>query len=189
MTFNLKTGEKREIARTHLASFYNNFLQIRDGKLLWTDIFDGTGHYVVHDLATAQTRDYPLPKTRFRYPGYAQRSGDSVYSINFDRYDEWDWDTQQVGRFSLAKGDFVPLSKGGEYVNGFVVGREAVAVIDSKQRLLVGSASGGYPTKDLSASLGGSVDLVQVSADGMTAVAGRSLADRKETTLYLFPLR
>ena len=97
VTFNLRTGDKREIARTHVAEFYNNFMQIRDGKLLWTDIYDGTGHYVEHDLATGETRDYPMPETRFRYPGYAVRSGDTVYSINFDRYDQWDWECSAGG--------------------------------------------------------------------------------------------
>ena len=117
VTFDLKSGEKREIARTHVAEFYNNFMQIADGKLLWSDIYDGTGHYVVHDLATATTRDYPMPATRFRYPGYAWMSGDAVYSINFDRYDQWDWGTQQVGRYSLATREFTPITKGGEFVN------------------------------------------------------------------------
>ena len=112
VTFDLASGEKREIARTHVAEFYNNFMQITDGRLLWTDIYDGTGHYVVHDLATATTRDYPMPATRFRYPGYAWLSGDAVYSINFDRYDQWDWGTQQVGRYSLATRDVHPDHEG-----------------------------------------------------------------------------
>ena len=56
VTFNLRTGEKHEIARTHVAEYYNNFMQIRDGKLLWTDIYDGTGHYLQRDLATGETK-------------------------------------------------------------------------------------------------------------------------------------
>ncbi len=189
VTFNLKTGVKREVARTHVAEFYNNFMQIRDGKLLWTDIYEGTGHYVVHDLATATTRDYPVPATaRFRYPGYAFRSGDVVYAIDFDRFDEWDWGTQQLGRYSLATRSFTPITKGG-YINALVVGRDAVAVIDSEQRLLVGPADGTYPRTDVSAALGARVDAVQVSSDGVTAVAGRSLPERSETTLFIFELK
>jgi hypothetical protein len=189
VTLNLKTGEKREIARTHVPEFYNNFMQIRDGKLLWTDIFEGTGHYVVHDLASGSTRDYPMPSTRFRYPGYAVRTGDAVYSINFDRYDEWDWSSQQVGRYSLATGEFTPITKDGTYVNALVVGRDAVAVIDSEQRLLVGPVDGTYPDLDMSAALGGPVEAVQVSSDGITAVAGRSSQATTETSLFIFQLR
>ena len=189
VTCNLKTGEKREIARTHVAEFYNNFMQLKDGKLLWTDIYDGTGHYVVHDLATAKMRDYPMPATRFRYPGYAVRSGDTVYSINFDRFDQWDWGAQQVGRYSLATGDSTPLTKAGSYVNALVVGRDAIAVIDSEQRLLAGPSGGGYPACDLSSALGGRADGVQISSDGVTAVAGRSSSEGTGTTLVVFQLR
>ncbi|MEI7813302.1 MAG: hypothetical protein WCJ13_00740 [Coriobacteriia bacterium] len=189
VTLNLKTGEKRQIARTHIAEYYNNFMQIRNGKLLWTDIYDGTGHYVVYDTATGKTQDYPMPATRFRYPGYALWSGEAIYSINFDRYDEWDWTTQQVTRYSLATGAVTPVSKSGEYTNTLVVGDNAIAVIDSEQRLLVGAADGTYPAWDLSATLGARVDSVQVSSDGATAVAGRSLPEKPETTLFIFQLR
>jgi hypothetical protein len=189
VAFNLGTGQKREIARTHIAEFYNNFMQIRDGKLLWTDIYDGTGHYLVHDLKTGKTGDYPLPAVRFRYPGYAVRSGDAVYSINFDRYDHWDWSAQQVGRYSIANRGFTPVTKKGEYVNALVIGRDAVAIIDSDQRLLVGSADGSYPRRDLSDAVGGQVDAVQVSSDGVTAVAGRSSPESAKTTLFIFQLR
>ena len=189
VTFNLKSGVKREIARTHVAEFYNNFMQITDGKLLWTDIYDGTGHYVVHDLSTATTRDYPMPATRFRYPGYAWMSGDAIYSINFDRFDQWDWGTQQVGRYSLTTRAFTPITRGGEFVNALAVGREGVAIIDSEQRLFVGPSDGTRPATDLSAALGTRVDGVQASSDGATAVAGRSAPERAETSLFVFRLR
>jgi len=189
VAFDLKTGAKREIARTHVAEFYNNFMQIRDGKLLWTDIYDGTGHYVVYDLATSVAQDYPMPEARYRYPGYAVRSGDAVYSINFDRYDQWDWSAQQVGRYSVGKRSYTPVTKQGEYVNALVVGDGAVAIIDSEQRLRVGSADGSYPATDLSAALGSRVDAIQISSDGVTAVAGVSSQERAETTLFIFELR
>jgi hypothetical protein len=189
VTFNLRTGEKREIARTHVAEFYNNFMQIRDGKLLWTDIYDGTGHYVVHDLATGRTKDYVMPATQFRFPGYALRSGDSVFSINFDRYDQWDWSAQQVGRYSISEGTFTSITRQGQYVNALVVGRDAVAVLDSEQRLLIGPADAGYPKRDITSELGAAVDAIQISSDGVTAVAGRSQSERNESTLYVFELR
>lgn len=189
VTFDLLTGKKREIARTHVAEFYNNFMQIKDGKLLYTDIYGGTGHYVVHDLATGKSRDFPMPLTRFRYPGYALRSGDAVYSINFDRYDQWDWSTQQAGRYSLADGSFKPIAENGAYINTLVVGRDKLAVVDSEQRLLVGPADGSHPSLDLSAALGVRVDGVQVSDDGTTAVAGRSWPETGKTALFIFQLR
>jgi hypothetical protein len=64
-----------------------------------------------------------------------------------------------------------------------------VAVLDSEQRLLTGPADAGYPTRDLTAELGASVDAVQISSDGVTAVAGRSQPERNESTLYVFELR
>jgi hypothetical protein len=189
VTFNLKTGEKREIARTHVAEFYNNFMQLKDGMLLWTYIYQGTGHYLVNDLKTGKTRDLAMPATRFRYPGYAERTGETIFSINFDRFDQWDWSTQQVGRYSTTTGDFTPLTKSGEYINALVVGQDAVAVIDSEQRLLFGSAKGGYPAVDLSAAWGTPFEAVQVSSDGVTAVAGCSSPENRETRLFIFELR
>ena len=41
----------------------------------------------------------------------------------------------------------------------------------------------------MSAALNAKVDSVQVSSDGITAVAGRSMPEKKETTLFLFELR
>ena len=184
---NLRTTERREVARTHLAEFYNNFMQLRDGRLLWTDIYDGNGHYLLHDLATGQTQEFPMPATRFRYPGYAVRSGDSVFSVNFDRFDQWDWNAQQLGRYSLGARAFTPVN-GGDSVNALVAGRDAIAVIDSRQRLWVGPADGTYPRKDVSSALGGSVDAIQISSDGVTAVAGRSQAERGKTTFLVFAL-
>jgi hypothetical protein len=189
VTFNLKTREKREVGRTRVAEFYNNFMQLRDGKLLWSDIYGGTGHYMLYDLATRQTNTYPMPATRFRYPGYSVRSGDSIYSINFDRYDQWDWSSQQAGRFSVVDGSFKPITGSGQYINSLVVGRDAVAVLDRQQRLLVGPADGTPPETDLSDLLGGQVDAVQVSSDGVTAVAGRSIPGQTKTTLAIFELR
>jgi hypothetical protein len=188
VTFDLATGVRREIARTRFAEFYNNFMQIRDGELLWTDIYDGTGHYLVRDLEAGTTREYPMPATRFRYPGYAVRSGDVIYSINFDRHDEWHWSTQQVGSFSTGTGTYTPMTREDTYVNALVAGRGAVGVIDSEQRLLVGAADGTYPEVDLSARLGTRVDAVQVSADGRTAVAGVSEPDKRKTRLFIFDL-
>ena len=70
-----RTGEKKAVGRTHVAEYYNNFMQIRDGKLLWNDIYDGTGHHLQRDLATGETKDYPMPATRFRYPGLRSAHG------------------------------------------------------------------------------------------------------------------
>ena len=64
-----------------------------------------------------------------------------------------------------------------------------VAIVDSEQRLLVGPADGGYPTSDLSEAIGARVDGVQVSSDGITAVAGRSVPESATTTLFIFELR
>lgn len=167
----LATGGKKTVARTHLAEFYNNFVQIRDGQVLWTDISDGIGHYLLCDLATGDVSDHPMPETRFRYPGYALRAGSTVYSINFDRFDQWDWDSQQLTRYSLDSRRAEPVPDVGT-VNALVVGTDAVAVIDARQRLLIGAVNGNGPFADMSAVLGGSVDSVQVSSDGRTAIAG-----------------
>jgi hypothetical protein len=189
VTFNLRSGEKKEVARTHVAQFYNNFMQLRDGKLLWTDIYEGTGHYVLCDLATGRTQDFAMGPARFRYPGYALRTGDSVYSINFDRFDEWDWSTQELASYSLRTGAATPIGKKDTYVNMLAVGNGAIGIIDSEQRLLVGPADGTYPKMDLSSALKTPIDAVQVSSDGFTAVAGRSVPERNETLLHVFELR
>ena len=189
VTHDLKRGTRREVGRTHLANFYNNFMQIRDGKLLWTDIYGGTGHYLVHDLSSGKTVDYPAPRTRFRYPGYAKSSGEAIYSITFDRYDEWDWTAQQVGRYSTEAREYTPVTNDGESVNALVAGRDAIGIIDSEQRLLVGPADGSRPAVNLSTRWGTLIDRVQVSSDGQTAVAGVSSSEKRETRLFIFELR
>ena len=185
----LKSGTRREVGRTHLANFYNNFMQIRDGKLLWTDIYGGTGHYLVHDLSSGKTIEYPAPRTRFRYPGYAKSSGEAIYSITFDRHDEWDWSEQQVGRYSTTTREYMPVTNEGESVNALVAGRDAIGIIDSEQRLLVGPADGSRPAVNLSTRWGTLIDSVQVSSDGQTAVAGVSSPEKRETRLFIFELR
>jgi len=187
VTQNLASGVKHKVATTRLAEFYNNFLQLRDGKLLWTDIYEDSGHYAIYDLKTAEIRDHVVSETRFRYPGYALRSGDDVYSLNFDRYDQWDWSSQQLTRYSLTDQRSEPLGRG-KLVNALVVGRGALAVIDGQQQLLVGRGGDGYPSGDMSARVGGPVDTVQVSSDGRTTVAGRSLPEKGAVELFVFDL-
>jgi len=189
IAYDLATGDRREIGRTRLANFYNNFVQIRDGRVLWTDIYAGTGHYLVHDLSSARTTDYSVPRSRYRYPGYVHSSGDAFYSISFDRYDEWVWNAQQVSRFTTRTREYAPVTEEGEYVNGLVAGRGAIGIIDEEQRLWAGPADGSRPAVDLSARWGTPVDRVQVSPDGFTAVAGVSSSEKYETRLFIFELR
>lgn len=187
VTCDLRTGVKTTVAQARLPEFYNNFMQIKDGKLLWTDIYGGTGHYLLRDLATGKTSDYPVPETQYRYPGYAKRDGEFIYSINFDRFDEWDWSRQRVMRYSISSGDLSSLTTSGA-IGYLEVGSGGIAIIDDAQRLLVGPADESFPRIDMSAKLGARMDGMKMSSDGKTLIAGNSTPEKSETTLYMMTL-
>ena len=180
---NLETGERKAVRRFKTANYYNNFSHVSNGVVVWTDIYGGTGHYLLYDLTSGRMRDYSVPSTEYRYPGYAMLSGDRVYSINFNRYDEWHWDRQRFGYYSLNDRRFVPLTTSG-YINYFCVAGRRLAVIDSEQRLLVGSAP--RFDVDVSKRLSRLIDLVNVSADNSTLVAGVSDSESGVVRLYVF---
>ena len=59
--------------------------QFDRGTLVWTDIYDEAGHYLVYDVETGRIEDHALRGVEYKYPGYSQKRGDRVYSINFRR--------------------------------------------------------------------------------------------------------
>lgn len=172
----LASGDTTVLATLETADFYNNFPAWEGDKLVWTDVKDKVGHYYVYDAKTSRTVDYPLSNIRYHIPGYAKSSGDRIYSINFDRRDEWDWTIQQFGYYSVAEKRFVPVVPDGTIINFFQVGDGLVATVDHEGQLTVRPSNESEGSEAEYHPVDGPVDFVDRSADG-TLLALRSSAD------------
>jgi len=170
----LAEGQTIKVADVELPGFYNAFVDLSSDRLLWTDIRDGQGYYRVADLGGAQSQglpieDFKMDDVRFRYPGYSELAGDKFYSINFDNYQEWTWDIQQFGYYSTAQRKFIPVIDD-RSINFFSVSGSRVAVIDTRQHLLLYDAADPKRYVDLTEKLGVTFELLY-SADDDTFVA------------------
>jgi hypothetical protein len=76
---NLKTNEEKVVHHLHDYSLINAFVQMNNGKLVWSDEMGQVPYYMVYDLNTKQTKSYKAPGY---YPGYVQLVGDQIFSIN-----------------------------------------------------------------------------------------------------------
>jgi hypothetical protein len=76
---NLKTNDKWIVDHLHTYGLQNAFVQMNDGKLVWSDEVDKVPFYMVYNLSTKQTQSYKAPGY---YPGYVQLVGDQIFSIN-----------------------------------------------------------------------------------------------------------
>lgn len=165
-------GTVRKVADINLPGFYNNFVDFDGERLLWTDIIDGEGFYRVADVDSGVIEDFQIEGTPFRYPGYAQSSGDRFYSINFDNHKEWDWTRQQFGYYSPKSGTFTPVIDE-RYINFFRACGDRVAVLDGRQHLLLFDGQDPTQPEDLSEQLGVTFDKLDL-AGGDTLVASVS---------------
>jgi len=185
----LNGGENRVIAENNHPGLYNNFVHIEGDRLLWTDIIDNTGFYRVASLRDGTIEDYPIQDTDFRFPGYAQLSGDRLYSINFDTYIEWDWTKQRFGYYSIPDGTFTAL-RDKNFIQAFRVSGDRVAILETGHRLTLMDAAASQQAEDISKAFGTIFDSLDC-ADSNTFVA--SLASKpgepKKATLYLISVR
>jgi len=162
----LASGETTVLAQLETADLYNNFPAWEGDKLVWTDVKGDTGHYYVYDAKTQETTDYPLADIRFRYPGYAETAGDRIYSVNFDRTDEWDWTVQQLGYYSIAQSRFVPAAPAGTIINSFRVANGLLATVDDAGELTVRSSDAPAGAAAEYHPLDKPIDAVDRSTDG-----------------------
>jgi hypothetical protein len=179
----LSSGATTVVAPIKFPGLYNNFPAWDGATLAWTDIVDDAGRYRLWDSTTGGIVDHVLDGTDFRYPGYAVPAGDRIYSINFDRTDEWDWSTQKVGFFSAKDGRFTPIVPEGFIANRLAVFGDYVAIVDDSQRLSVrrvGDDAIASPIRPLAEQ----VDSIAVSSDG-TLVAWRQLPGQTGTRIIL----
>jgi hypothetical protein len=82
---NLKTNEKKIVHHLHTYGLHNAFVQMNNGKLVWSDEIDKVPYYMVYDLSTKQTQSYTAPqsyKAPRYFPGYVELVGDQIFSIN-----------------------------------------------------------------------------------------------------------
>lgn len=183
----LRTGRIARIARLSLPDLYNNFVQLQGDTVLWTDVVDGVGRYRMRDLSSGVTTDLPVTGTRYRYPGYALRYGQRIYSINFRATTEWDWTQQQFGYFSIPERRWVPLRRTG-YIDYFRIVGDVLAVVGQDQRLLLQRLDGSGAAEDLTSRLGTTVDWIQ-AAGPSTLVAGATDAASGRPRLFVITVR
>jgi len=183
----LRSGVKTELASLTTPGFYNAFVHISDGQVLWTDIDGETGSYSLHDLETGTTRRFELSEERFRYPGYAKRWNDRLFSINFDRYGVWDWTIQEFGYLDTQTGRFVPVLTEGS-INGYDLCGDSVAVLDSAQQLHIAPAARPAELVNVSATVGENFDQVRTAGAHTLAAWSTRAPEGTGSVLYLFTL-
>jgi hypothetical protein len=185
----LRAQETTIVAPVVLADLYNNFPVWSGSRILWTDVFDGTGHYRFYDTETGELADYALSEESYRYPGYARAVGERLYSLNFDNVDVWDWHLQRLGCYSTIDRCFTPIVADGVVVNYFETTEDLVATVDENSRLVVRFADElGVQSREYE-PVGGPIDWIQSSADG-TLIAARGSVDTTERCmLYMIEVR
>lgn len=183
---------KREttvVAPLVLADLYNNFLAWNGDQLVWTDVVDGAGYYRLLDVPSGKTQDYVMTDIAFRFPGYVQTHGNRLYSINFNRTDEWHWAIQQVGYYVIGEGRFVPIVPEGFIANALVVGGGLVAIVDSGQELTLRPADAPEGDSTVFRPIEERIDFVEASQDGTLIATHESTDGSARCTLYLIEPR
>jgi len=180
-----RTG--KVIAPIAFAELYNNFVQIHEGKLVWTDIVHDEGHYRVYDIPTGKLDDYTLSGIPYRYPGYAIPWADRVYSINFRNTTEWDWTDQKLGYYSLPDKHFVAIPTGG-YINYFRIVDGYLAIVDANQRLSLRPLANPTDARQSQTVLNVPIDSLE-SSDRKTLIAGWGPPGQRSVTIYVMEFR
>jgi len=197
----LSEGKTQVVAKVHLPGFYNAFVSLSGGKLFWTDIIGGVGHYRIAHIDEGSVRglesegirveDFRVEDIRFRYPGYVERFGDHLYSINFDNFVEWDWVVQQFGYYSTKEATFTPLIED-RFINHHEVAGSKLAVIDEKQHLIIYDTEDHSRYENLTEKLGTTFGIIY-TADENTFAAVAFQEDAPESppqsTIYLIEVR
>jgi len=184
-----------------LPDFYNAFVGLSDGKLFWTDIIGGVGHYRIAHIDEGPTRDsqaerfriddFQMKDVRFRYPGYVEHVGDHLYSINFDNFAEWNWVVQQFGYYSTKEETFTPVIED-RYINHHEVAGSKVAVIDERQHLIIYDAADPSRYENLTEKWGMTFEMIYAASENTFAavVFQESTPERPSySTLYLIEVR
>lgn len=181
--------ETTAIAPLELPDLYNNFPTWNGDDLLWTDVTDDTGHYRVYNSVTGDISDYALSDIRFRYPGYALGLNERLYSINFDRTDEWDWSLQQVGYYAIGEHRFVPIVPDGFVANSLRVTDEFIAIVDDQMQLTLRPADAPEGDSTVYEPVDTPVDFMESSMDGTLIATHESTDGSPRCTLYLIEPR
>lgn len=197
----LSEGKTRPVAEVHLPGFYNAFVSLSDGKLFWTDIIGGVGYYRIAHIDEGFARgfepegirieDFRVEDIRFRYPGYVERVGDHLYSINFDNFVEWDWVVQQFGYYSTQEATFTPVIED-RFINHHEVAGSKVAVIDERQHLIIYDTEDHSRYENLTEKMGVTFDIIYTANENtFAAVAFQEYAPESlpQSTIYLIEVR
>lgn len=166
--YNLQTSDCIDIAKLNDHSFYNNFVFLDDDQLLWTDNINGKGYYLIYNIKAESTKKIDAP---YPYPGYAQRTGELLFSINFDDYHNWT--DQNFGCFDTSTLKYSSIDvEGTSYINQFRIKRNILAVMSSDNKLKLIDVEKGKLV-DCAFPLM-TIDTIDISSDGRIVVGARA---------------
>lgn len=131
--YNLKTKESKKIAQLSTVNLFNSFVDMNEGKLLWTDSKNKKGYYYLYDLSSGGIQSYSANSP---YPGYAKIVGDQIFSINFPDFRRWD--SQEFCAYDIKEKKSTPFDiKGASYLRNFNIAGRFLIVLDNDSRLHV----------------------------------------------------
>ncbi|KYD29182.1 hypothetical protein [Geobacillus sp. B4113_201601] len=125
--FHLPTKQGKTIGRLVSQGLYNEFVSLRNGKVIWTDSHDGKGYYYVYDIRTGRSASYESPAP---FPAYAEYDNGLIYAIHLEDLEYPD--QQTFGYFDLKTKRFsrFPVSHG--IIQYFDVSNGKLAFLDDR---------------------------------------------------------
>lgn len=130
--YHLSTRQTETIGRIVSQGLYNEFVSLRDDKVVWTDSENGRGYYYIYDIPTATTNRYEAPAP---FPAYAVYDNGLIYALHFRdlRY----LDDQKFGYFDVKKKVFsvFPIKHG--IIRYFDAAKGKVAFLDEKGQVSI----------------------------------------------------
>lgn len=175
--YNLNNKKRRVISELNTVSFFNNALDIKENKVLWTDSKNGEGYYKIYNIQANTILNY---KSTSPFPGYAKQIGNEFVSINFKDYHNWV--NQKFGSFNSSNNSFEIIEDG--YINKFDAYKNTVAYINQKQELILYDFS-TRKKNNISTEIQTTVDNLDFMSDG-TLIATTFDIKNKLNKLFIF---
>lgn len=126
--YDLETDEKKIISNLNDYGLYNNFLNLANNSLVWTDNKGEIGYYYVYNIETEEIKEI---KSSYKYPSYAEIVGNKIFSINFQ--DIKDWEDQEFGYIDIDTGNYTKVKD--KYINGFRTNDKFVGILTNENKI------------------------------------------------------
>lgn len=181
----LTEDDNRVLADLTLPCFYNNFIDLKDGVVLWTDVIDGIGRYRRCSVDGGAIEDFAMAGREYHVPGYALIHDDHrFFSVNFRNYEEWTWSDQEMGYYSVDTGQFTKMDFPGTYCAGLEVCGDTFGYLDQAQSLHLCDARDPLITMEMSGAVGELRDSVGAADDNTFWVGQFAETTKGAGTVY-----